>query len=110
SLPPGYGIVQHNPELCFSKENIERLEDDWKHGGMTGVDELTFTTQCFSKSYVELNDGNLTVKYYSTGKNVFHSTNDIDMFWIVNDWVFHWIYTDYGGDFYMMEGRCDLIR
>jgi hypothetical protein len=28
------GIIQHVPERCFSQENVQKLENQWKHGGM----------------------------------------------------------------------------
>jgi hypothetical protein len=28
------GIIEHYPERCFSKENIDNLENQWEHGGI----------------------------------------------------------------------------
>jgi hypothetical protein len=64
---------------------------------------------CLARSAVELTTGSVTTKYYSTGQNIFF--DDLgNKFWIYNGWRFLWDFGNLAGDFYMMEGRCDLIK
>jgi hypothetical protein len=75
-----------------------------------GTNLYDFTKWCLAKSAVELKTGTLSTTYYSLGENVFHDDVGTNTFWISNGWAFRWNYTDFAGDFYMMEGRCDLIK
>ena len=106
------GVVQHVPERCFSPENIQKLEEQWQRGsGMNymGPNVQDFAEWCLAKSAIQITIGDLTEKYYSIGKNVF-LTNFGDRFWISNGWRFTWSFNNFAGDYYMMEGRCDLIK
>src|ERR1700736_1711546 len=58
---------------------------------------------CLARSAVELTTGSVSTKYYSLGKNIFRD-NEANMFWMWNGWGFRWNYTNYAGDFYMLEG------
>ena len=68
-----------------------------------------FFEWCLARNAVELTSGSITYQYYSTNKNVFVD-QFADRFWISNGWKFSWSFINLAGDYYMMEGRCDLIR
>lgn len=105
------GFIEHYPEGCFSKENIENLRKQWESGVPHGIGPgvRDFMQWCLARSAVELTTGSVTTKYYSTGQNIFF--DDLgNKFWIYNGWRFLWDFGNLAGDFYMMEGRCDLIK
>jgi hypothetical protein len=60
------GFIQHYPERCFSKGNIENLEKQWESGvpSYTGPDVESFTDWCLARSAVELPTGSATTKCF----------------------------------------------
>jgi hypothetical protein len=105
------GFIEHYSERCFSKENVENLEKQWESGGINynGPNIEDFMKWCLARSAVELTAGSVTTKYYSTGQNIFFDDFG-NKFWIYNGWRFLWDFENSAGGFYMIEGRCDLIK
>jgi hypothetical protein len=105
------GFIEHNFQYCFNKEAISKLDEQWEKGGLNygGPNINDFAEWCLARSRIEVNAGLGAGKYYSTGKNVFVDGFG-NKFHISSGWKFLWSFTNFAGDFYMLEGRCDLIR
>jgi hypothetical protein len=103
------GVIQHNPEYCFSNKNIAKLQNEWdSENDILGYEIGNFAQWCLARSAVKLTDV-VDHIYYSVGKNIFFGSLG-ERFWIYNGWRFTWSFDGGVGEHYMMEGRCDLIK
>jgi len=111
--------TRHDADQCFSERVTNRLQSDWKKSddphflhdrGDYGVSLDSFYDFCLATSEAQIRGGDTPSSYFAIGKNVFTDVLG-QRFWIYNGWRFRWDYTDwFMGNFYIAEGRCDLVK